>query len=130
MGWTRKWLYTPPYPTQPLTHRSSISAISQLLLTRFWWNFKGSFLGLFRKDLNYLVNFCPGKICPGDICPYKEYLRCYWPDFDETLNVPSWEHPEQISTIKMTFFQATFDLGTFVHIRDVSAFTNSIFTKL
>jgi len=25
-----------------------------------------------------------------------QYLSCYWPDFDETLNVGSWEHLEQI----------------------------------
>ena len=30
----------------------SISGISQLLLTRFWWNFTGKFLGTSRKDSN------------------------------------------------------------------------------
>ena len=28
---------------------------------------------------------CPGNICPGDICPDREYLSCYWPNFDQTL---------------------------------------------
>ena len=31
---------------------------------------------------------------------FWQYLSCYWPDFDETLKVDSWEHLEQISTIK------------------------------
>ena len=25
-----------------------------------------------------------------------QYLSCYWPDFDETLYIGSWEHLEQI----------------------------------
>ena len=61
----------------------SISGISQLLLTRFWWNFKGSFLGQL----------------------------------------------EQISTIKLTFVEARFDLVSFVHIWNISAVTDSILTK-
>ena len=39
LGLTTKWLCKPHHH-----HRNSISAISQLLLTRFWWNFKGRFL--------------------------------------------------------------------------------------
>ena len=73
-----------------------MSAISQLLLARIWWNFKGSFLGASRTDSNYQVDICRGNICPGDICPYQEYLSCYWPEFDETLKVASWEHLKQI----------------------------------
>ena len=38
-----------------------------------------------------------------DIFPYQEYLSCYWPDFDETLNVGSWEHLEWIPTVTLTF---------------------------
>ena len=34
------------------THTNSISAISQLLLSRFWWNFKGRFLETSRIDSN------------------------------------------------------------------------------
>ena len=81
----------------------SISAISQLLLTRFWWNFKGRFLGTSRTDSNCQGDICPCNICPRDICPYQEYLSCYWPDFDETLKVGSWEHLEQIPTVTVTF---------------------------
>ena len=88
----------------PLSWRHlSISGISQLLLTRFWWNFKGRFLGTSRTDSN-----CHGDICPGDIYPYQEYLSCYWPNFDKTLKVASWEHLEQIPTIKLTIVQALF----------------------
>ena len=91
----------------------SISGISQLLLTRFWQNFKGRFLGLSWTDFNYHNDICPGNICPGDICQYQEYLSCYWLDFDQTLRVGSWDYLEQISTIAVTFVQATFVPATF-----------------
>ena len=61
--------FTPPPTT---TTANSMSAISQLLLTRFWWNFKCSFLWASRTDSNYQVDICPGNICPGDICPYQD----------------------------------------------------------
>ena len=48
----------------------------------------------------------------------------------ENLKVASWEHLEQTQTIKLTFFQATFVLATFVPIRNISADTDSILTKL
>ena len=32
-----------------------------------------------------------------------KYLSCYWPDFDQTLNVGSWEHLEQIPNVTLTF---------------------------
>ena len=63
----------------------SISGISQLLLTRFWPNFKGRFLGLFWTDFNYCSNIFPGNICPVNICPYQENLSCHWLNFDQTL---------------------------------------------
>ena len=108
----------------------SISGISQLLRTRFWWNFKGSFLWTFRTNSNCQGDICPFNICPCDICPYQEYLSCYWPDFDETLKVGSCEHLEQILTVRMTFVHATFVLATYVHIRNISAVTSPILMKL
>ena len=75
-------LQTPP--THPTPHTNSTSAISQLLLTRFWWKFKGRLLWTSRADSNRHGDICPGNICPGDICPYQEYLSSYWPDLDET----------------------------------------------
>ena len=69
---------------------------------------------------------CYGDICPGNICPYQKYLSCYWPDFDETLKVDSWEHIEQIPTIKLTYVKATFVLVTSVHIRNISPVTDPI----
>ena len=63
----------------------SISWISQLLLTRFWWNFKDRFLGTSRTASNCHGDICPGNICPRNICPYQEYLSSSWPNFDETL---------------------------------------------
>ena len=60
----------------------------------------------------------------------RQYLSCYWPDFDETLKVGSWEHPQQILTVMVTFVQATFVQVTFVHIRNISAVTDPILMKL
>ena len=125
LGLTIKWLCTPT-----THHRNSMSAISQLLLNGFWWNFQGRFLGTFRTDSNCQGDICPRNICPRDICPYQEYLSCYWPDFDETLQVGSWEHLEQIPTVTVTFVQATFVLVTFVHIRNISLVTDTIWTRL
>ena len=45
---------------------------------------------------------------PSTQTQYQQYLRYYWPDLDETLNVGSWEHLEQISTVTVTFVQATY----------------------
>ena len=123
LGLTRKWLCT-PHPT-PTTHRNSISAISQLLLTRFWWNSKGRFLWTFRTDSNCQGDICLRNICPRNICPYQEYLSCYWPDSDETIKVGSRENLEQIPTVRVTFVHATF-----VHIRNISAVTDPILMKL
>ena len=123
LGLTIKWLCTP-------THTNSMSAISQLLLTRFWWNFKGRFLWTFRTYSNCQGDICPRNICPRDICPYQEYLSCYWPDFDETLQVGSWVHLEQILTVTVTFVKAIFVLVKFVHIRNISAVTDPILVKL
>ena len=81
-------------------------------------------------DANCHSNICPDNICPGDICPYQEYISCYSPDFEQTLKVGSWDHLEQIPTVMVTFFQATFVLPTFVHIRNISSVTNQILTKL
>ena len=103
-----------------------MSAISQLLLTRFWWNFKGRFLGAYRTDSDCHGNICPDNICPGDIWPFKEYHGCYWPNFDETLKVASMEHLEKISTVTVTSVQETFVLATFVHIRNISVVTDPI----
>ena len=108
----------------------SISAISQLLLARFWPNFKGRFLGPFWTYPNCHNDICPGNISPCDICPYQEYLSCYWPDFDQTLKVDSWDHLELIPTVMATFVQVNFFLVTFVHIRNISAVTDLILTKL
>ena len=104
----------------------SISGISQLLLTWFWWNFKCSFLRASRTDSNYQVDICTCNICPGDICPYQEYPSCYWPDVDKTLKVGFWNHLYQMPTLMVIFVQSTFALVTFVHIRNISAVTDSI----
>ena len=60
----------------------------------------------------------------------QQYLSCYWPDCGQTLNKGSWELIQQITTVTMTFVQATFFLGTFVHISNISAVTGPIWIKL
>ena len=55
----------------------------------------------------------------------QQYLNCYWPDLDQTLNNGSWEHIQQITTVTTTFV-----LGTFVHISNISAVTGPIWIKL
>ena len=84
----------------------------------------------FRTDYNCQGDICPRNICPHDICPYHEYVSCYWPDFDETLQVGSWEHLEQIPTGTVIFVQATFAQATFIHIKNISAVTDPILMKL
>ena len=102
---------------------------SSLLLARFRLNFKQRVQGTYTTDYNCHHGICPGNICPGDICPYQQYLSYYWPDLDQTLNKGSWEHIQQIRTVTATFLQATFVLGTFVHISNISAVTGLIWTK-
>ena len=71
--------------------------ILQLLLTKFWPNFKGCFLGPYLTDANCHGAICSGNICPGNICPYRHNLSCYWPNFDQT----SFWHP---NCLKQSFF--------------------------
>ena len=110
-----------PNTTPPPHHPQKLNVSNISAVTRFWWNFKGRFLWTFRTDSNCQGDICPHNICPCDICPYQEYLSCYWPDFDETLQVDSWAHLDQISTGIMTFV-----LATFVHINNISAVTNQL----
>ena len=119
------WIGANNHCRLPPPHRNSMSTLSWLLLTRFGPNFKHKFLGLSWTDF-----YCRSEICPGDICPHQEYLSCYWPNFDETFKVGSWDHLEQISTFAVTFVQETFFPATFVHIRSILAFTVPILTRL
>ena len=82
------------------------SLVSQLLLTQFRPNFEGRFLGPFSRDSYCNSDICPSKICPGDICSFQKYLSYYWFDFDQTLNVGSWDHLTDVNC-QVTFFQAT-----------------------
>ena len=85
-GWVwHKNDFAHPTTTTTPHHRNSISAISQLLLTRFWWNFKGRFLWTSRTDSNCNGDICPGNICPRDTCPYQEYLSTwFWWNFKDS----------------------------------------------
>ena len=58
----------------------------------------------------------------------QQYLS--WPVFDQNLNKGSWEHIQQITNVTTTFVKATFVLGTFVHISNISAVTGPIWIKL
>ena len=90
VGFDMKMTLHHHHPPPPTTTANSMSVISQLLLTWFWRNFTGSFLGAYRTDSNYQVDICLCNICPGNICPYQEYLSCYWPDVNQTLKVGFW----------------------------------------
>ena len=50
------------------------------------------------------------------------------PDYEETLKIGSLEHLQQIPTVTVTFVQAIF-VQAFVHIRNISAVTDTIWTK-
>ena len=104
------------------THpQNSMSAISQLLQARFGSNFKQSVMGTNTTDYNCHHDIWQGNICPGDICSYQQYLSCYWPDLDQTLNKVFWEHTQQITTVTTTFVQATF-----AHISNISAVSGPV----
>ena len=53
-----------------------------------------------------------------------------WPDFDQTLKVGSWNPLKRMQTVMVTFVHETFVQATFVHIRNISAVTDPILTKL
>ena len=55
---------------------------------------------------------------------------CYWLNFDQTLEIVSWDHLWQKPTVTVMFVQAKFVLVTFVHIKNISGVTNPILTKL
>ena len=105
-------------PPPPPTHTNSKSAISQLLLTRFWWNLKGRLQGTSRADSNCHSDICPGNICLGHICPYQEYLRSqvfltrFWPNFKGRFLGPTLTDV----IIALIFVQATLVLASFVRI--------------
>ena len=104
-----------------------MSVISQLLLNRFWQNFKHRFLGPSWTDSKCQSNICTGNICSCDICPYQEYLSLYWAVFDQTLKVSSWDHLRHMPAVMVTFVQATFVLATFVHSTNISPVTDPYF---
>ena len=108
----------------------SISAISQLLLARFGSNFRQRVLVTYATEYNCPRDIFPGNICSGDIFPYQQYLSCYWHDLDQILNKGSWEHVQQITNVTTTFDNATFVLGTFVHISNIFAVTDKILEQI
>ena len=88
LGFTQKWLGTPPTTTTTHHHRKlnvgNISAVTGLISTKL----NGSFLGPYWTDCHN--DICPGNICPGDICPFQKYLWCYWPNFHQIIFWGSW----------------------------------------
>ena len=66
---------------QPL----SILGISQLLLTRFWPNFKCMLLKISLTNINCHCDICQGSICLGNNCPYQDYFIYYWSNLDQTF---------------------------------------------
>ena len=59
----------------------SISRTTHLLLTQFWPNFKGRFLGPSLTDAKCHSYISPGNICLNNFCPYQEQLTYYYKIF-------------------------------------------------
>ena len=83
-----------------------------------------------KKELNDVQSLVVKTQTQPARTQFRQYLSCYWPDFDQTLKKAYWDHLEQIPAVTMTFVMATFDLGIFVHIRNISPVTDPILTKL
>ena len=88
-----------------------------------------------RNSLNSLIGMSPGTLQVFLALLNPSYTiwsarSCYWADFDQTLKIGYLDHLKQILTVTVTFVQATFGLVTFVHIRNISAVTDPILTKL
>ena len=75
------------------------------------------------------MTFTPPPPLPTTLTRCWQYLSCYWPDFDQTLKIGSWDHLKQIPIVMMTFAQATFVLATSVHMRNNTAVNDRILTK-
>ena len=84
---------------------------------------------VFRLGVDFVLTLSHEEQKEQEEPPTKK-LSCYWPDFDDTLKVASWEHLEQILTVMVTFIQATFVQVTFDHISNISAVTDTILMKL
>ena len=83
--WTRVGFTFPSNNNNNNNNNKNPHLISQLLLTRFWPNFKSRYLGTSRTGSSCHGDICPCNIPPGDICPYQQYLGSYWPNFDQTF---------------------------------------------
>ena len=68
--------YGPPQWHMSRQHLSwlnfCIYGLSQLLLTWFWPNFKGRFLGQSLTDANCCGDICPGNNFFGNICHFRK----------------------------------------------------------
>ena len=100
----KKMLWLRKYP------HMSISGISKLLLIQSWPNFKGRILGPYLKDANCYGDICPYNICPCYICQNKQYLCCYWSNFDKTFWTQfMWSHNQNV--LGQTFSRPKILLG-------------------
>ena len=59
-----------------------------------------------------------------------QYFSCYWPNFNETLNIGSWEHSEQVPPVTVTFVQKYLSWGYLSYIWNISDVTDPMLTKL
>ena len=73
-----------------------------------------------QQNLNATIRFY-AKITLHHHPTPQPIVGCYWPDFDQTLKVGSWEHLEHIPTVMVTFVQAAFVQATFVQAAFVQA---------
>ena len=57
---------------------------------------------------------------PSKEIQYQQYISCYWPNFNQTLKVSSWDQLEQLLNLTMTF----------IYIRNTSTVNNPTSTKM
>ena len=126
-------LFPPPLTTSKNPHQNlitfaqatfvlahlSILGIYQLLLTQFWPNFKGGFLGPSLTDANCHSDICKRNICPGNICPYQNDLSCYWPNFDQVLRAQYFTSLVFLEILlpKFCLVNILCDLGNFLDLK-------------
>ena len=132
------WFYF--WPADLPFHQNSIELCDYLILNKVKFKLcsASALLSKPQPNLNTTVGFYTEMILqppPPTQTQRLQYLSCYWRDFDKTLKVGFWEHLEQIPTVTVKFVQAifvraTFVLMTFVHIRNISAVNDTIWTKL
>ena len=76
-------------------------------------NFASSILQDGAMDWHYSDHIPPTHPPYQQLMFRQQYLSCYWPDLDQTLNKGSWEHIQQKTTVQISKLN-TFDFSLVV----------------